>query len=87
MFASRYREKVTFSITAEQLDQIIDLSMYEEEFDEEGGLLLGQIEDSKKVEEKKRLREQYNKGIRRKGATGGSHMAAECMIKKLAFAL
>lgn len=45
MFASRYREKVTFSITAEQLDQIIDLSMYEEEFDEEGGLLLGQIED------------------------------------------
>ncbi|KAG8410934.1 hypothetical protein J3458_016499 [Metarhizium acridum] len=87
MFAPRYREKVAFSITAEQLDQIIDLSMYEKEFDEEGGLLLGQIEDSKKVKEKKRLREQYNKGIRRKGTTGGSRMAAEHMIELLAFAL
>jgi hypothetical protein len=87
MFTNRYVDRAAFSMTAEQLDQIIELSMFEEEFDEHGGLLLGQIEDPKKAQEKKRLREQHDKGIRRKGAKQGACMAAEHMIKLLTFAL
>lgn len=57
MFEERYAHERDIVLTSETVNRIIKLSLYEMETDEETGeLVMGQIMDEKKLDEKKKLR-------------------------------
>ncbi|KAI1303775.1 hypothetical protein F5Y03DRAFT_359023 [Xylaria venustula] len=87
MFKARYVDNTgQVDFTPEYVSQIIELSLFETEGNEEdGSLMMGQIEDPKKLKEKKKLQQQSNEG-KRKAAKSGN-MPLEQLIKPLVFAL
>ncbi|KAI0402171.1 hypothetical protein F4802DRAFT_577543 [Xylaria palmicola] len=87
MFKARYVENTgQVDFTPEYVNQIIELSLFEQEGSEEdGSFMMGQIEDHKKLREKKKLQQLSNEG-RRKAAKSGN-MPLEQLIKPLVLAL
>ncbi|KAI1420352.1 hypothetical protein F5Y12DRAFT_788329 [Xylaria sp. FL1777] len=87
MFYARYvRNTGQVDFTPEYVSQIVELSLFEHEGSEEdGSFMMGQIEDPKKLREKKKLQQQSNEG-RRKAAKSGN-MPLEQLIKPLVLAL
>ncbi|KAI1859910.1 uncharacterized protein JN550_011829 [Neoarthrinium moseri] len=72
--------------TAEQVDQVIELSLYEEMgSEEEGTLMFGQIEEPEKIKGKQRA--SGNGGKKRKKASEGAVLSPEQLIHQLTFAL
>ncbi|KAI0416786.1 hypothetical protein F5X98DRAFT_387764 [Xylaria grammica] len=87
MFKARYVENTgQVDFTPEYVAQIIELSLFEQQENEvDGSLSMGQIDDLKKLREKKKLQQLSNEG-RRKVAKSGN-MPLEQLIKPLALAL
>ncbi|KAJ8130719.1 hypothetical protein O1611_g2907 [Lasiodiplodia mahajangana] len=89
MFKTRYVEDSRqIDFTPEQVSQIIELSLFEQEEGswDDGVFSMGQIEDPKKLQEKKKkLQEQKNKG--RSAAPKSGNMPVDQLIKPLVFAL
>ncbi|KAK8036298.1 hypothetical protein PG993_008912 [Apiospora rasikravindrae] len=82
MFKDRYVENTgQVDLTPEHVDQIIDMSLFEEEPGQEG--LLAQIEDPAKGQEKKKQRQSPC----RKKAVEGGMMTPEQLIKPLIMSL
>ncbi|KAG6035632.1 hypothetical protein E4U41_005999 [Claviceps citrina] len=100
MFAPRYvQRKGQFGLTPEHVNRIIELSLFEYEgSEEEGRLILGQIEDPEKLKEKKKMwhqqqphrgqgsRKTSSKAPRKKVHDGG-RMTVEQLIEQLALVL
>ncbi|KAI8948207.1 hypothetical protein F4801DRAFT_469679 [Xylaria longipes] len=86
MFKTRYVSNTgQVDLTPEYVSQIIELSLFELEDTEGGSIAIGQIEDPKKLKEKKKLQYLSNEG-RRKAAKNGN-MPLEQLIKPLVCAL
>lgn len=89
MFKARYIENSErFDFTPEHVDQIIELSLFENEGEvgEDGAFSLAQIEDAEKLKKKKNLQRESGRGPHKK-ATDGGQMAPEQLIKPLLYAL
>ncbi|KAI0156453.1 hypothetical protein GGR57DRAFT_463469 [Xylariaceae sp. FL1272] len=83
MFRARYVENSgQVDFTPEHVNQIINLSLFEEETNEDGSFVLGQIEDPEKLKEKKKLQ----KSKKHKAFESGN-MPLEQLIRPLALAL
>ncbi|KAK8079330.1 hypothetical protein PG994_003137 [Apiospora phragmitis] len=81
MFKARYVDNTgQVDLTPEYVDQIIDMSLFEEEPGQEG--LFGQIADPAKRKEKQKQKQ----GLRKKAVEGGK-MTPEQLIKPLVIAL
>ncbi|KAG5973861.1 hypothetical protein E4U55_000232 [Claviceps digitariae] len=95
MFEPRYvKLNGQSGLTPEHVNRIIELSLFEQEgSDEDGTLILGQIEDSKKLKEKKKKwqqQQQQQKGSRkgsRKAAHEGGRKTVSQLIKQLVMVL
>ncbi|KAI0452937.1 hypothetical protein F5B21DRAFT_481612 [Xylaria acuta] len=86
MFKARYVDNTgQVDLTPEYVSQIIERSLFEQEDTEDGSFMIGQIEDPKKLKEKKKLQHPSNEG-RRKAAKSGN-MPLEQLIKPLVIAL
>ena len=91
MFWARYGEnRGQLGLTPEHLNQIIKLSLFEqEEAEDDGALVLTRTEDPAKLRDKRRLRQQAH-GARRqppRKALDGGDLAPQHLIKPLALAL
>ncbi|KAG5928510.1 hypothetical protein E4U42_000493 [Claviceps africana] len=96
MFEPRYvKLNGQFGLTPEHVSRIIELSLFEQEGSEEDGtLMLGQIEDPDKLKEKKKKwqqQQQQQQQSSRKGARkaehGGARLTVEQLIKQLVMVL
>ncbi len=91
MFKERYVDgSGQVDLTPEHVDQIIEAGLFEqEENEEEGTLVLSQIEDPGKLKEAKKKRHHPEAGRQqpRKKAADGGHISPESLIKPLLFAL
>ncbi|KAK5626079.1 hypothetical protein RRF57_001794 [Xylaria bambusicola] len=91
MFNARYVGNTgQVDFTPEYVSQIIQLSLFEAEgAEEDGSLTMGQIEDPKKLKEKKELKHLANEGKRKraKKAIDNGNIPLEQLIKPLVFAL
>ncbi|KAI8626898.1 hypothetical protein F5Y19DRAFT_194089 [Xylariaceae sp. FL1651] len=87
MFKARYVDNAgQVDFTPEHVSQIIELSLFEQEIDEEkGSFVMGQIEDPQRLKEKKRLQQLRNQGRGRAAKSGNMPFAQ--LIKPLVFAL
>lgn len=88
MFMDRYlRNMGQVDWTPEHVDKVISLSQYEEEGkNEDGTLLLGQIDDLEKLREKRKKAAGKNNS-NRKTAVEGARLRPEELIRSLALAL
>lgn len=88
MFKARYMDNSDrVDLTPEHVDQIIELSRFEKEGDEENGTLtLGQIEDPEKLRKVKNLQRENHRSPHKKAIDGG-RMSPEQLIKPLIYAL
>lgn len=88
MFIERYlRKGAQVNWTPEHVDNIISRSQYEvENSDEDGTLVLAQIDDADKLKEKRRAHEQNSKKRRRKVSEGG-RLSPEQLVKSLTFSM
>ncbi|QPG96780.1 hypothetical protein C2857_005241 [Epichloe festucae Fl1] len=94
MFEPRYvKQNGQFGLTPEHVNRIIELSLFEQEgSDEDGTLILGQIEDPEKLrEKKKKWQQQQQRQQKRQGSRNttneGCRMTVEHLIKQLVFVL
>ncbi|KAJ8113462.1 hypothetical protein ONZ43_g5150 [Nemania bipapillata] len=87
MFQARYVENSRqVDFTPEQVSQILALSRFEHEEGDGGYFKIGQIEDPKKLEEKKKLQHQLKSGGPNRAAKK-SIMPLDQLLKPLVFAL
>ncbi|KAI1262316.1 hypothetical protein F5Y18DRAFT_397995 [Xylariaceae sp. FL1019] len=83
MFKARYVDNSgQVDFTPDHVNQIINLSLFEEETNEDGGFVLGQIDDPKKVKERKKLQ-----NSRKHKASTNGNMPLEQLIRPLVLAL
>lgn len=95
MFAPRYVQRNgQFGLTPEHVNRIVELSLFEQEgSDEDGTLILGQIEDPEKLKEKKKKWRQQNSQQQssRKGSGKTKHdglrMTVEQLVEQLILSL
>lgn len=87
-FDHRYVENSgQVNLTPELVDQIIELSFFEKEGEEEeGAFSLGQIEDPEKIREKRKNWQSRQQGRQKKAAVG-SCLSPDQLIRPLVFAL
>lgn len=89
MFEPRYvQQNGQFGLTPEHVNHIIELSLFEQEgSDEDGTLILGQIEDPEKLREKKKWQRQQKRQGSRNTTNEGCRMTVEHLIKQLVYVL
>ncbi|KAG6000820.1 hypothetical protein E4U21_004963 [Claviceps maximensis] len=92
MFAPRYvKRNGQFCMTPEHVNRIIELSLFEQEgSDEDGTLMMGQIEDPERLKEKKKKWQQQQQSSRKgscKAEHDGSRMTVDQLIKQLVLGL
>lgn len=86
MFKARYVDNSSqVEFTPEHVSQIIELSLFEKEGTGDGSFVMGQIEDPKKLQEKKKLQQLKNQA-RGKAAKSGT-IPLEQLIEPLVLAL
>ncbi|KAG6011990.1 hypothetical protein E4U43_007999 [Claviceps pusilla] len=87
MFAPRYVQRNgQFGLTPEHVNRIVELSLFEQEgSDEDGTLILGQIEDPEKLKEKKKKWQQQNSQQQssRKGSGKTKHDGPRLRVEQL----
>ncbi|KAH8160802.1 hypothetical protein CIB48_g7438 [Xylaria polymorpha] len=86
MFKARYvKDSGQVDLTPEYVSQIIERSLFEQEDTDDGSFAITQIEDPKKLQEKKKLQHPSNEG--RGNAAKSGNMPVEKLIKSLVYAL
>lgn len=84
MFEDRYVNNTgQVDLTPERVDQIVEMSLWQQEEVEGGGFQMGQIDDPSKLREKKK---QQMGGVSKK-ATEGAKLRTEELVKSLTFSL
>lgn len=88
MFMDRYlRNTGQVDWTPEHVDKVVSLSAYEEEGSEQDGtLMLGQIDDPEKLREKRRKAAAAD-GKKKKAAAEGARLRPEMLVRSLVLAL